>query len=40
MMNFLIIGEMVEKLSEDFKSSESHIDWFKMCGFHNIIAHN
>jgi uncharacterized protein with HEPN domain len=40
MMNFMIIGEISEKLSEDFKSSESHIDWFKIRGFRNIIAHN
>lgn len=40
MMNFVIIGEMAEKLSEGFKSSESQIDWFKIRGFRNIIAHN
>lgn len=40
MMNFVIIGEMAEKLSEEFKSSESQIDWSKILGFRNIIAHN
>ena len=41
MMNFVIIGEVVEKLTEDFKSSaEDQIDWFKIRGFRNIIAHN
>ena len=41
MMNFIVIGEMVEKLSEEFilKSSDN-IDWFKVRGFRNIIAHN
>ena len=30
MMNFVVIGEMVEKLSSDFLSkTENEIDWFK-----------
>jgi uncharacterized protein with HEPN domain len=41
MMNFIVIGEMAEKLSDEFRSaSESEIDWFKIKGFRNIIAHN
>ncbi len=41
MMNFIVIGEMAEKLSSDFLSeTESVIDWFKIKGFRNIIAHN
>ena len=41
MMNFVVIGEMAEKLSEDFNSAtESQIDWFRIRGFRNIIAHN
>jgi len=41
MMNFVVIGEMVEKLSADFISeTENDIDWFKVKGFRNIIAHN
>jgi uncharacterized protein with HEPN domain len=41
MMNFVVIGEMVEKLSSDFISeTENDIDWFKVKGFRNIIAHN
>ena len=41
MMNFVVIGEMAEKLSEEFRlSTESKIDWFKIRGFRNIIAHN
>lgn len=41
MMNFIIIGEMADKLSDEFKNStESQIDWFKIKGFRNIIAHN
>jgi len=41
MMNFVVIGEMVEKLSSDFiAETENDIDWFKVKGFRNIIAHN
>ncbi len=41
MMNFVIIGEMVAKLSEEFTASTQHIvDWHKIKGFRNIIAHN
>jgi uncharacterized protein with HEPN domain len=41
MMNFIVIGEMAEKLSDELRSAtESEIDWFKIKGFRNIIAHN
>ncbi len=41
MMNFVIIGEMVEKLSPDFLAeTENKIDWFKIKSFRNIVAHN
>ena len=41
MMNFVVIGEMVDKLSFDFLSeTENDIDWHKVKGFRNIIAHN
>ena len=41
MMNFVIIGEMVEKLSSDFLlETENEIDWFRIKGFRNIVAHN
>ena len=41
MMNFIIIGEMVEKLSEDFKmSTEDKINWHKIKSLRNIVAHN
>jgi uncharacterized protein with HEPN domain len=41
MMNFIIIGEMVDKLSDYLiKESSTDIDWFKVKGFRNIIAHN
>lgn len=41
MMNFIVIGEMVEKLSDSFVDNNSiNIDWHKVKGFRNIIAHN
>ncbi len=40
MMNFMVIGEMVEKLSEDFKRKHNHIEWTKIRGFRNIVAHD
>ncbi len=41
MMNFVVIGEMAEKLSSEFKlKTENQIDWFQIRGFRNIIAHN
>ncbi|HAH23924.1 MAG TPA: hypothetical protein DCL77_09230 [Prolixibacteraceae bacterium] len=41
MMNFIVIGEMVEKLSDEFISQTSkEINWTKVKSFRNIIAHN
>jgi uncharacterized protein with HEPN domain len=41
MMNFIVIGEMAEKLTEEFKfATNALIDWLKIRGFRNIIAHN
>jgi uncharacterized protein with HEPN domain len=40
MMNFVVIGEMVEKISDDFKKKHSSIEWIKIKGFRNIVAHD
>lgn len=41
LMNFVVIGEMAEKLSDDFKhQTEPLVNWYKIKGFRNIIAHN
>jgi uncharacterized protein with HEPN domain len=40
MMNFVVIGEMVDKLSDDFKKKHSGIEWTKIKGFRNIVAHD
>jgi uncharacterized protein with HEPN domain len=40
MMNFVVIGEMVDKLSDDFKVNNSKIEWIKIKGFRNLVAHD
>ncbi len=40
LMNFVVIGEMIDRLSDDFKENNNNIDWFKIKGFRNIIAHD
>ena len=40
LMNFVILGEMVSKLSDDFKSKNNHIEWKDVKAFRNLIAHN
>ena len=41
LMNFIVIGEMVEKLSDELiETTEDEINWFKIKGFRNILAHN
>jgi uncharacterized protein with HEPN domain len=41
LMNFIVIGEMVEKLSEELLlNTGKNIDWNRVKGFRNIIAHN
>ena len=40
MMNFVIIGEMVARISPEFKAQYSHIEWERIKGFRNLIAHD
>jgi uncharacterized protein with HEPN domain len=40
MMNFVVIGEMVKKLSDDFKNTHPELEWNKIKGFRNIVAHD
>jgi len=40
MMNFIIIGEMVSRLSDKFIEENNQIDWFKIRGLRNIVAHD
>jgi len=40
LMNFVIIGESVARLTEETKDSNPQIPWIKIKGFRNLIAHN
>ncbi|MCB0522812.1 MAG: DUF86 domain-containing protein [Saprospiraceae bacterium] len=40
LMNFVLIGETVAKLSEALKDAHPHIPWQKIKDFRNIIAHD
>lgn len=40
LMNFIIIGESVSRLSEDFTSQNTQIPWLEIKSFRNIVAHN
>lgn len=40
MMNFVVIGEMVGKISDELKSKHPEIEWIKIKGFRNIVAHD
>ena len=40
MMNFVVIGEMVDKLSNEFKKKHHEIEWTNIKGFRNIVAHD
>ena len=40
MMNFIVIGEEVGKLSDEVKSKNLQIDWQKIYSLRNIIAHH
>ena len=39
-MNFIIIGEMVSKLSDDFKNIHNKTDWNRIKDFRNLVAHD
>ena len=40
LMNFVVIGESVAKLSQGIREANQHIPWAKIKGFRNIVAHN
>ena len=39
-MNFVIIGESVLRLDSDFIENNAQIEWYKIRGFQNLIAHD
>ena len=40
MMNFILIGEAVSRLTDSVKSANSHIDWANIKGFRNLVVHD
>jgi uncharacterized protein with HEPN domain len=40
MMNFIVIGEMVSRISSDTKKANTQIDWNRIKGFRNLVAHD
>ncbi len=40
LMNFIVVGEMVVRMSDEFINKYNDIDWFRIKGFRNIVAHN
>ena len=40
LMNFIIIGEMVMRMSNEFINKYDNVDWSKIKGFRNLVAHN
>src|SRR3972149_319774 len=39
MMDFIVIGELVWKLSDEFQDKHKHIEWYKIRAFRNFAAH-
>lgn len=40
MMNFVVIGEMVDRISTAYKTAHPDVDWKQIKGLRNIIAHD
>lgn len=40
LMNFIVIGEAVSKISSDLKLKFANVEWDKIKSFRNIVAHN
>ncbi|MEA1879554.1 MAG: HepT-like ribonuclease domain-containing protein [Campylobacterota bacterium] len=40
MIHFINIGEMIERISPQFKESYSHIPWREIKDFRNLVSHN
>jgi uncharacterized protein with HEPN domain len=40
LMNFVLIGELVDRLSDDLKQRNRTIDWQRIKGFRNLVAHD
>ena len=40
LMNFIIIGEMTDRISTEMKAKYQEIDWQKVKDFRNLVAHD
>ncbi|MEA1987407.1 MAG: HepT-like ribonuclease domain-containing protein [Candidatus Marinimicrobia bacterium] len=40
MMNFIALGEIISKISNEFKETNNDIDWREIYDFRNIVAHD
>ena len=40
MIHFINIGEMIDRISMDFRDSHSKVPWQEIKNFRNIVAHN
>jgi len=40
MMQFVVIGEVISRLDDDYKKENDQIEWQKIKNFRNIIAHD
>ena len=40
MMQFVVIGEMIDRIDNEFKQANNQINWQKIKDFRNIVAHN
>lgn len=40
LINFIVIGEAVARLSNQLKEEENQIPWSKIKGFRNLVAHD
>ena len=40
LMNFVVIGEMVDRLSLELREQAPDIDWLKIKAFGNLVAHD
>ena len=40
MMQFVVIGESISRIDDDFKYNQNQIPWQKIKDFRNIIAHD
>lgn len=40
LMNFILIGEAVSKITDGLKSANAHVPWQKIKGFRNLAVHD